>query len=284
MLGPSSLTPAALPQPPSAFPVAGRLTAHTPCDPQRAEVERCIRQTYAQRYGALVPAFAPVLLALREGGQVLAAAGYRRAADRPLFLESYLEAPVEQLIAAQAGCPVARTQIVEVGHLAALRRGDGLDQVVVGPCVQPGNALLHRIARGEHQDRQLQARLAPALQPLHAIAPRQTQVQHHGIEGGAGQRGIGCGAMLEPVDGMAALAQPLCQGVTKQAVIFNNHQAHSVASRGAGVPFSSKPCATPPPVGTVQPEHPTRFHPAVATSVHKAEPSKRSTLSPAIAR
>ena len=42
MLGPSSLTPAALPQPPSAFPVAGRLTAHTPCDPQRAEVERLV--------------------------------------------------------------------------------------------------------------------------------------------------------------------------------------------------------------------------------------------------
>lgn len=134
MLGPSSLTPAALPQPPSAFPVAGRLTAHTPCDPQRTEVERCIRQTYAQRYGALVPAFAPVLLALREGGQVLAAAGYRRAADGPLFLESYLAAPVEQLIAAQAGRPVARAQIVEVGHLAAPRRGEGRRLVqLLGP-------------------------------------------------------------------------------------------------------------------------------------------------------
>ena len=123
-----SLNPAALPPPatfPAAFPVAGHLTAHLAGDPLRAEVERCIRHTYAQHYGALVPAFAPVLLALRESGQVLAAAGYRSAGDGPLFLESYLDAPVDCLIAAQTGQPVARARIVEVGHLAAPHGGEG---------------------------------------------------------------------------------------------------------------------------------------------------------------
>jgi hypothetical protein len=109
----------------NAFLATGHLTLHEVDDPRRPEVEHCIRQTYARRYGALVPSFTPVLLALREGASVLAAAGYRRAADGPLFLEHYLPAPAHELIAQHAGAPVLRSGIVEVGHLAAPRSGDG---------------------------------------------------------------------------------------------------------------------------------------------------------------
>lgn len=119
---------------PSAFPVAGHLTRHPEADPQRAAVEQSIREMYAQRYGALVPAFAPMLLALREGSHVLAAVGYRRADEGPLFLEQYLDAPVESLIAAHAGRPVDRAGIVEVGNLAAPRGGEGRRLVqLLGP-------------------------------------------------------------------------------------------------------------------------------------------------------
>lgn len=119
---------------PPDFPVHGHLTLHPPADAQRDAVEQSIRDMYAQRYGALVPAFAPMLLALREGPHVLAAVGYRRADAGALFLEQYLPAPVETVLAGQTDRPVAREGIVEVGNLAAPRGGEGRRLVqLLGP-------------------------------------------------------------------------------------------------------------------------------------------------------
>src|SRR5690606_23573252 len=41
----------------------------------------------------------------------------------PMFLEHYLDQPVEQIIAGRVGTPVARSGIVEIGNLASARRG-----------------------------------------------------------------------------------------------------------------------------------------------------------------
>ena len=111
--------------PPDAMAAHGSLSLHPEADPRREAVETYIREIYARRYSALVPGFAPMLLALRHGNEVLAAAGYRSAASGPLFLENYLDSPVESLISAQTGAAVGRESIVEVGHLATDRGGEG---------------------------------------------------------------------------------------------------------------------------------------------------------------
>ena len=103
-----------------------RLVIHSEGDPQRQEVEGFIRRIYADRYGADVQQFAPVLASLRDSSGIVAAAGYRNAAPGPLFLERYFDAPIESLLAAHAEPPPARDRIVEVGHLAASRAGEGL--------------------------------------------------------------------------------------------------------------------------------------------------------------
>lgn len=113
---------------PGASPTPGRpeFAVHLPEDPRRHEVEVFIRRIYARRYGAHVPHFAPVLLSLRDhGGSIVAAAGYRQAAQAPLFLERYLDAPVEALLAAHGNTQPPRDSIVEVGHLTAARAGEG---------------------------------------------------------------------------------------------------------------------------------------------------------------
>lgn len=116
----------ASPPPVDATALPPRLTVHGIDDPRRGEVEDFIRGVYADRYGARVQQFAPVLVSLREeDGHIVAAAGYRQAAQAPLFLERYLAAPVETLLSEQAGAPPARSSIVEVGHLAASRAGEG---------------------------------------------------------------------------------------------------------------------------------------------------------------
>jgi hypothetical protein len=77
-----------------------QLAVHAHDDPQRTQVERFIREVFARRYGADVRHFAPLLVSLQDRGEIVAAAGYRSAAEAPLFLERYLPSPVETLLGA----------------------------------------------------------------------------------------------------------------------------------------------------------------------------------------
>lgn len=51
--------------------------------------------------------------------QPIAALAIRRAADEPLFLETYLGKPIEAVVSAAFGRTIARNAIVEIGCLAA---------------------------------------------------------------------------------------------------------------------------------------------------------------------
>jgi hypothetical protein len=109
-------------------PLAGpSLCLVEPGEEARAGIEAFIARVYARRYGARVTQFAPCLAGLRDplSGQWLAAAGFRRADEAPLFLERYLDAPVEVVLGRHQGQPVRRHEVVEVGHLAAERAGAG---------------------------------------------------------------------------------------------------------------------------------------------------------------
>lgn len=107
------------------IPTTPRLRVHTADDPQRAAVEAYIRGVYASHYGAQVQGFAPVLVSLQDAGGIVAAAGYRNADSGPLFLERYLHAPVETLLGNGTDGPAQRQGVVEVGHLASDRPGEG---------------------------------------------------------------------------------------------------------------------------------------------------------------
>lgn len=108
-----------VPQAPTP-PRQGALQVHAQGDASRPAVEAFIAAVYRARYGAEVRAFAPTLVSLRDAdGETVAAAGYRSAADGALFLERYLSTTVDR----QLDAP--RAQVVEVGHLAATRAGEG---------------------------------------------------------------------------------------------------------------------------------------------------------------
>jgi len=114
---------------------SGGLRVHLPGEPQRDAVEAFIRRVYADRYGASIANFAPVLVSLADAaGGIAAAAGYRGAGAEPLFLERYLAGPVEEALADGAGRKPVRAQVVEVGHLAAAQPGAGRRLVLLlGP-------------------------------------------------------------------------------------------------------------------------------------------------------
>ena len=54
----------------------------------------------------------------------------------------------------------------------------GLDQVVVGARLEPLDAVLDRVARGQHQDRRAVARAAQRAAHLHPVDVRQAEVEH----------------------------------------------------------------------------------------------------------
>jgi hypothetical protein len=90
----------------------------------RPALEAFIAARFKLTYGARVTHFLPHLIGVRDnlaGWQ--AGAGYAAAARQTLFLERYLDHPVERAISATLGRPVDRSGIVEVGNLAAASSG-----------------------------------------------------------------------------------------------------------------------------------------------------------------
>jgi hypothetical protein len=91
-----------------------------PAGAGRLSLERFIAERFWLAYGAQVQHFCAHLLGVREeAGRWLAAAGYTPAAGAKLFLEHYLDVPVETLLGRVAGRAVPREHVVEVGNLAA---------------------------------------------------------------------------------------------------------------------------------------------------------------------
>lgn len=97
-----------------------------PEHPHRQQVESFIARRFLEVHGARICQFMPCLLALFDvHGEVLAAVGIREADCEALFLEYYLDVPVERAIAscsAEITLPPERSSIVEIGNLASINR------------------------------------------------------------------------------------------------------------------------------------------------------------------
>lgn len=89
--------------------------------PLRGEAEACIAEVYERAFGASGLDFPSLLVAWADAeGRPLCAAGLRTAADG-FFSEAYLDRPIERLLAARSGRPVARAVVFEVTTLASRR-------------------------------------------------------------------------------------------------------------------------------------------------------------------
>lgn len=94
----------------------------------RGVLENFIADRFAEVYGARLYNFMPRLFGMRDAdGDLLAAFGLRAAEQQAqrqaLFLERYLDRPIEALIAGVVGRPLQRRHIVEVGNLAGASVG-----------------------------------------------------------------------------------------------------------------------------------------------------------------
>lgn len=92
-------------------------------DPQRAAAEAWVAARYAASYQAQLSQFLPWLMVMRCLGGISGVAGLQPAGAQALFLERYLPASADTMLAVQLGQAVSRPALVEVGNLAAGQRG-----------------------------------------------------------------------------------------------------------------------------------------------------------------
>jgi Thermostable hemolysin len=87
--------------------------------PDRQELETFIRAMFKRAHNAEITHFMPKLMSVRDmNGKLLAACGLRHADQSALFLEAYLDVPIETLISKYNEAHVMRSEILEVGNLA----------------------------------------------------------------------------------------------------------------------------------------------------------------------
>jgi hypothetical protein len=98
---------------------------------QRFVVEAFIRRRFAEQHDARVTRFMPCLLGLHApDGSLHGAVGLRHAQEGPLFLERYLDHPIEEAIGLRCDGAADRSEIVEVGNLAADGQGSARRLIV----------------------------------------------------------------------------------------------------------------------------------------------------------
>jgi len=89
-----------------------------------AVVERFIRDRFFEDYRAKLSHLMPRLFSLSDASErMVAAFGLREAAKSTLFMERYLDEPIEERIQRLVARKVSREHIIEVGNLAALPGG-----------------------------------------------------------------------------------------------------------------------------------------------------------------
>lgn len=75
---------------------AAEFTLHSVTSGRRKQLESYVAEQYNRSYGARITHFMPLLLSMSRAGQLEVVVGVRSAYDDALFLEHYLDKPVEQ--------------------------------------------------------------------------------------------------------------------------------------------------------------------------------------------
>jgi hypothetical protein len=103
------------------------ISLHHHFQPERSRVEAYIEATYAEAFSGRIRAHYPTLMSVQDAhGEIHAAVGFRLAASAPLFLERYLDDPVETAIAKAKGAAIDRAGVAEIGNLASKSAGASL--------------------------------------------------------------------------------------------------------------------------------------------------------------
>jgi len=100
----------------SALAASARYSLHEHRGRQRRMAERFIGDCFLDTFGSRVEAFMPRLFTVQQPDGTLCGAFGLRSGRSRLFLEQYLDEPIEAVLSRHADRPIARDRIIEVGH------------------------------------------------------------------------------------------------------------------------------------------------------------------------
>jgi len=92
-------------------------------DAETSEVEDFVRECYRERHQADIREFMPAFLTLRTNAKLVGVLGFRPADQARLFLEAYLDEPIEKTLGQRIGIEPQRSTLVEVGNLVSSTPG-----------------------------------------------------------------------------------------------------------------------------------------------------------------
>lgn len=90
---------------------------------QRSKAEAAVKKIFRSAHGADITSFLPCLLTAEINQRIAAVVGVRSAVNQPLFLEQYLNFPIETAIKNINGLDISRTSLVEIGNLVSCKTG-----------------------------------------------------------------------------------------------------------------------------------------------------------------
>ena len=96
----------------------GQLVQSSPGEVAYEDARRFTSAQYQHYFNCGLDSFMPSCLSLYDDDGLVACVGYRAALHQDLFLEQYLEGPVESFLEVPFGRAVGRSKIVEIGCFA----------------------------------------------------------------------------------------------------------------------------------------------------------------------
>lgn len=112
------------------------LILYLPASLNRIHVEKFIYNQFKTKHGAEIRYYMPYLLSMENsGGEVISAAGFRPACKENLFLEQYLDEPVETLLSGYFEKNINRNLVIEVGNLASDCPGSSRLMIMAMTCL-----------------------------------------------------------------------------------------------------------------------------------------------------
>lgn len=148
------------------------ISIHHLMRPERLRVEAYLEAAYASAFNGMIRRHYPTLMSVQDGqGRIHAAVGFRFAAQDPLFLEQYLDEPVEAAIARKLGGPVARGGVAEIGNLGSGSAGASMFLFLALARHLDQNGCTHAVATATRQLRRSFGRVGFETQVLTRAEP-----------------------------------------------------------------------------------------------------------------
>ena len=156
----------------SVFGEPSAITLHGPAHSERSRVEAFLEAAYARAFEGRIRSHYPTLMSVQDDqGRIHAAAGFRLASEGPLFLEQYLDEPVEDALERRLGVRTARDAIAEIGNLASDSPGVSLALFLALASHLDRDGCTHAVATATRQLRRRFARVGFATQTITRAEP-----------------------------------------------------------------------------------------------------------------